>query len=71
MNAQQRVLLVGAEVDKLFRWPRGRAVRMARRGLLGSVTLPDGSLRFKRDVVERIVNGADRPEPAGYPPRGG
>jgi hypothetical protein len=48
-------LLTPPEVDELFRYKPGRAQRLARRQLLTHITLPDGSIRFRREVVERII----------------
>ena len=44
-----------AEVDSLFRWPRGRAKRLARADLIRHIRLPDGDVRFERNVVEQIL----------------
>ena len=44
------------EVDKIFLWPAGRAQRLARRGRLPHVVLPDGkTIRFDRAEVEALV----------------
>ena len=48
-------LLTGWEVDRLLRCPRGRSLRLARKGLLPAVTLPDGELRFHRADLERML----------------
>jgi hypothetical protein len=42
------------EVDDLFRWPRGRAKRLAIAGAIEHVLLPDGDVRFERHVIDRI-----------------
>ena len=44
-------LLTSREVDRLLRYPHGRASRLARAGLLPAVVLPDGELRFERQAV--------------------
>ncbi len=43
------------DIDHLFRWPPGRAARLARRGKLPHYRLPDGSLRFMREEIERSI----------------
>ena len=48
-------LLKPTDVDALFRWPRGKAARLARDGTLPHVTLPDGSIRFNTAEVEKLV----------------
>jgi predicted site-specific integrase-resolvase len=50
-------LLIAREVERLFRWPRGRALRLARSGSLPHVVLPDGEIRFPEDSIERIARG--------------
>lgn len=54
-------LITGFDVDVLFKWPHGRAERLARRGELPFYSLPDGSIRFARSEVEGLVcrGGAD------------
>ncbi len=51
----QLTLLMPRELDRLFRWPRGRAQRLARRGKLVHVTLPDGAIRFDSAEVEKLL----------------
>jgi hypothetical protein len=48
-------LLTPREVDVILRYPRGRSAKLARRGLLAAVKLPDGEVRFRRDVIEELV----------------
>ena len=55
---EPRPLLTPAEADRLLRYPRGRSARLARRGLLPAVELPDGELRFPADLVERLARHA-------------
>lgn len=43
------------EIDKRFNWPLGRAQRLARRRRLPHVLLPDGSVRFEWEEVEKLV----------------
>ena len=44
-------LLTPREVSQLFRYPRGRAVKLAKAGLLPAIFLPDGEVRFERKAV--------------------
>ena len=57
-------LLTPEEVDRFFRYPRGRAARLAKAGKLPGVFLPDGELRFDReaiaDALERMKNRPSR-----------
>lgn len=49
-------LLTPEEVDASLRWPLGKAERLARRGVLPHLVLPDGkTIRFERDAVERAI----------------
>ena len=59
------VLLTPAEADELLRYPRGRSARLARRGLLPSVELPDGELRFPADLLEQVRRGHAVARPDG------
>jgi hypothetical protein len=43
------------EVDRLLRWPRGRAAKAAREGRLPAITLPDGEVRFDMDKLLRVL----------------
>lgn len=49
-------LLKPNEVDLLFRYPSGRALRLAKRGLLPHIQLPDGEIRFDEKQIETILN---------------
>ena len=40
-------LLLPRDVDRLLKWPFGRAQRLARRGRLPCFVLPDGEVRFR------------------------
>lgn len=44
-------ILTPDEVDRLLRYPRGRAARLARAGLLPCIILPDGEVRFERQAI--------------------
>jgi hypothetical protein len=48
-------LLTPEELDRLLRYPRGKSQRLARRDLLPHVTLPDGSIRFRKKEIEKLV----------------
>lgn len=48
-------LLMPREVDRIFRYPRGRAARLARDGKIPHITLPDGELRFDQLQIERLL----------------
>lgn len=48
-------LLYPEDVDQRLNWPLGRAERLARQRRLPYVLLPDGSIRFRWDEIERLV----------------
>ena len=48
-------LLTERELDKRLRWPLGRAERLARRGKLPHVVLPDGTIRFEWETIEPLI----------------
>ena len=50
-----RDLIYGEEVDRRLSWSLGRAERLARKHKLPHYVLPDGSIRFVWDEVERMV----------------
>jgi len=50
--------LTPAEVDELLKLPRGKAKRLARRGKLPAVTLPDGTIRFDCEKLTAFLNAA-------------
>jgi hypothetical protein len=57
------------EVDRLFRYPRGRSLRLAKAGHLPYIRLPDGEIRFDEAEIERLLSkavaaGAERREVA-------
>jgi hypothetical protein len=45
----------GDEIDKRLTWPLGRSERLARRGKLPHVLLPDGSIRFEWVDIEQLI----------------
>jgi hypothetical protein len=49
-------LLLPTEVDQLLRYPLGKSERLARRGKLEHIKLPDGSIRFERETIEKILH---------------
>jgi len=49
------------EIDTAFRWPLGRAERLARRGRLPHLRLPDGSIRFSFDEVSKLITRVNPP----------
>ena len=57
-------LLTPEEVDRLFRYPRGRAVKLAKAGLLPAIFLPDGEVRFDRQAIGQALAGMCK-RPAG------
>ena len=48
-------LLYPEDVDRGLNWPLGRAERLARQRRLPYVLLPDGSIRFRWDEIDRLV----------------
>ena len=64
-------LLTDRELDKRLRWPLGRATRLARRGKLPHVLLPDNTIRFEWETIEplivRIQPEATSPNAGGSP----
>jgi hypothetical protein len=49
------MLLYPEEVDQRLHWPLGRAAKLARKRLLPYVLLPDGSVRFDPDAIDRLL----------------
>jgi hypothetical protein len=43
------------DVDRRLNWPLGRAERLARRGRLPHVVLPDSSVRFEWESVQSLI----------------
>lgn len=52
-------LLCGNEVDRRLKWPVGRADRLAGRGRLPHIRLPDGAIRFEWPEIERLMVRVD------------
>ncbi len=49
-------LLVPIEVDGLLRYRPGKSERLAKRGDLPHVRLPDGSIRFRREDIMGLLH---------------
>jgi hypothetical protein len=60
-----RTLLTPRDVDRLFRYPSGRAARLARAGRIPFIRLPDGEIRFDQAEIERLISSAISPDPEG------
>ena len=45
-------LLTSEALDKVLRYPGGRSARMARKGLIPHIRLPDGEIRFDAEQIE-------------------
>lgn len=43
------------QIDEILTWPPGRAERLARRGKLPHVVLPDGAIRFEWSDIAPLV----------------
>jgi hypothetical protein len=54
-----KTLLHPHEVDRLLRYPRGRAARLARAGRIPFIRLPDGEIRFDQIEIERLLASAN------------
>ena len=55
-------LITPRELDRLLRYPTGRSLRLAKKGKLPFVELPDGDIRFVESQVLSIL-GLNRHEP--------
>ena len=42
-----------SELDSRLRYPSGRSLRLARKGLIPCLRLPDGEIRFDPEAIER------------------
>lgn len=54
-------ILTPEEVDRLFRYPRGRSARLAKAGLLPALFLPDGEIRFDRQAIADALASMSKP----------
>ncbi len=48
-------LLKPAEVDLFLRYPIGRSLKLAKKGLLPHIILPDGEIRFNEEDVQGLL----------------
>lgn len=48
-------LLYATDVDQRLNWPLGKTERLARQRRLPYVLLPDGSIRFKWEEIQRLL----------------
>lgn len=48
-------LLKPREVDVVLRYPAGRTLRLAKKGLIRSIILPDGEVRIPESVVQNLI----------------
>ena len=51
-------LLIPREVDRLFRYPRGRSAKLARAGKLPYIRLPDGEIRFDEAAIITLLKSS-------------
>jgi predicted site-specific integrase-resolvase len=58
------VLMAPWEVDRLFRFERGSAKKLASQGDLPHVVLPGGEIRFVREEIDQFLRDAHRPRQA-------
>ena len=64
-------LMKPSQVDSLLRYPSGRSQRLARKGLIPHVELPDGEIRFDPEVIHDWIADRSRPgKEAGNAPDG-
>lgn len=50
-------LLRGGDLDTMLRYPPGRSERLARKGQIPFLQLPDGQIRFDPDAITVWLNG--------------
>jgi hypothetical protein len=53
------VLIEPEEIDRRLSWMPGRAAKLARRRLLPHILLPDGSIRFDWEEIEKLLCRVD------------
>ncbi|MDX1963225.1 MAG: hypothetical protein SFX18_08735 [Pirellulales bacterium] len=51
-------LLLTADIDRRLGWPLGKAERLAKRGKLPHVILPDGEIRFQWRTIRALLKHA-------------
>lgn len=49
-------LLTPYEVDRMLRYPPGKSERLARRGKLPCLVLPDGAIRFSSEAIAKLMS---------------
>jgi predicted site-specific integrase-resolvase len=49
------MFLCADDIDARLNWERGTARRLARRGVLPHVVLPDGAIRFRWEEISRLL----------------
>lgn len=49
------------DIDKRFNWPPGRARKLALKSKLPFYRLPDGSIRFELEEIQRLVKHVTPP----------
>ena len=59
--ANEHDILTPGEVDQIFRYPRGRSVKLAKAGKLAAIFLPDGEIRFDRQAIIDALASMKRP----------
>ena len=48
-------IIDGMEVDRRLAWPIGHAKKLAGRGTLPHIVLPDGEIRFRWEHIEPLI----------------
>lgn len=61
-NAGVKTLLLPDELDRVLRYPPGKSERLARRGKLPHLKLPDGSIRFDSEDIGELLNASTEAE---------
>jgi len=49
-------LLKPEEVDLLLRYPSGRTLRLAKKGKIPFISLPDGEIRFDEQHIQKLLH---------------
>jgi hypothetical protein len=57
-----KTLLTPGDVDRLLRYPSGRAKRLATANRIPFICLPDGEIRFDQTEIEKLLTPAPDPE---------
>ena len=60
-------LLTPGELDERLSYPSGRSARLARRGLIPHVVLPDSEIRFDPDAINEWLRENSAPEATHEP----